>query len=150
MGEAVRVPLVMLLADDPKSARALGLLLSDWGYKVTVGAAPDGPEMAAGHGARPVAIIADLAHAGCRATVETALMLRARIASNVPILICDNEGRDMRLDMAAPAVTLLRKPADPAAIRQWLESLNDISGGADGQEVNAAAAMGRAVRYNPG
>ena len=114
---------MLLLADEPKSARALQFLLSDWGYGVVAAATADGLRATpCDHGAA-VAIVLDLVHAQVSAALSAALAVRGQLAWHVPILLCAEHGA-VAPDAEA-ATTVFAKPVNPERVRNWLGSLVD-------------------------
>ena len=116
-------PLVLLLADDLKTARATAVLLRDWGYDVSTGATEQVLLSDTADKTRVVAIIVDLVVEQSRKAVERALATRAAIGADIPILIQATNDTAGSAPIAASRVTLLSKPVDPARINAWLDTL---------------------------
>jgi CheY-like chemotaxis protein len=112
-------PAVLLLTDDPHIARAIGMLLHDWGYD---GWAADSGWDKAGSGRRVVGILVDLLVARTTKALDAALALRNRVGAPVPILIQANDGCASVPYPSAAQIAILPKPVDPSHIRAWLAS----------------------------
>jgi DNA-binding response OmpR family regulator len=113
-------PAVLLLTDDPNIARAIGMLLRDWGFEGraadSVGVESDAP----GSQIKVAGILVDLLTARTAHALDHALALRARVGEQVPILIQANNGSPSDSVPSAKHVTILSKPVDPGRIRVWL------------------------------
>ncbi len=112
-------PAVLLLTDDPNIARAIGMLLHDWGYD---GCPADSGWHEAGNGRRVAGILVDLLVTGTTKALDAALALRKCLGGSVPILIQANEGCAHLPQALADRVSILPKPVDPSDVRAWLMS----------------------------
>ena len=112
-------PAVLLLSDDPSIARAIGMLLHDWGYD---GWAADSSWDKGDNRRRIVGILVDLLVAHTPRSLDAALALRKRVGAPVPILIQVSDGCASLPHPAAANVAILSKPVDPSHIRTWLMS----------------------------
>jgi len=119
----VTQPVVLLLSDDRKSARAIELLLFDWGYRVVPGAGDPCLDHAAVMDMRPIAIISDAVHASQTASLVAAHALRAHAGAAVPILLCTKDDLATRPDQLNAGITVLAKPVDPRRVRLWLDTM---------------------------
>ncbi len=113
-------PSVLLLTDDPSIARAIEMLLRDWGFDgKAAGSAWDKP--CSGRAMAPVAgILVDLVDMQIGTALDNAVALRQRVGAPVPILIQSNNGYTTVPGRSEERVTILAKPVDPARIRAWL------------------------------
>jgi hypothetical protein len=111
-GQAV----VLMVADDAKTAGALAMLIEDWGFGVISAAAQD-------QAALPcdvAAIVMDLV----RTRPRLSWLLRHRI----PTLILVNSEAGLAGGTFADHAAVLAKPVAPHQIRAWLEGVVKPSG----------------------
>lgn len=113
-------PVVLLLTDDQGIAKAIGMLLLDWGFEGKAAASAWDQPRPSGTGAPVAGILVDLLSERTANALNIALALRARVGAPVPILIQSNNGCTTVPGLAAPYVTILPKPVDPGCIRIWL------------------------------
>ena len=111
-------PAVLLLTDEPNIARAIGMLLHDWGYDAR--AADSGWDKTGG--LRVVGILVELLVARTTKALDAALTLRERVGAPVPILIQASDGSTHAPHLGIAHVAILPKPVDPSHIRAWLVS----------------------------
>lgn len=118
-----KLPLVLMLSDEPRSARAVKLLLGDWGYRVAIGSMSDPISLSDRRSEHAVAILTDLVQAGWEHGLEQAIAVRQHVAAQLPILIlCPHELPKMM--RALPhGVTALEKPVEPIKLQEWLHAL---------------------------
>ena len=113
-------PAVLLLTDDANIARAIEMLLSDWGFDGKAATSDWDEPRASGAKSIVAGILVDLNSARTALALEKALALRARVGASVPILIQANNSCSTEPLPPADKVTISPKPADPGCIRLWL------------------------------
>lgn len=115
-------PAVLLLTDDLSIARAIEMLLRDWGFDGrSAGAAWDKPRSGPGK-LRVAGILVDMLGTQTEKALAAAVALRERAGAQVPILIQSNNGGTDVPGRPVEGVTILPKPVDPARIRAWLNA----------------------------
>ena len=134
----MKTDLVFVFSDDQASERVLRLLVGDWGYEAT--AAPRQPAplqqsktaskstMASVETVTPVkavkAIVCDFVGMGLDAGIAYASALRARIGTDVPILICSTAHPRTVDPLIGDRWSIFEKPVFPGMIKNWLASVN--------------------------
>ncbi len=114
------LPVVLLLTDEPRIARATELLLRDWGYATRV-VAP-GRNRNARLAAMPglAGIVVDLLSVPFEQALCEALALRDAFDPRTPMIIHVDTMGDTATPVPAERVTIQLRSTDPDRIRIWL------------------------------
>ncbi len=106
---------VLMVADDAKSARALAMLIEDWGFGVISAAPAEMPRSQAAPPRDVAAVIMDL--------VRTQPRPGWPPTPGLPTLILVNSDVDLARRPRADHAVMLAKPVAPHQIRAWLEGV---------------------------
>jgi CheY-like chemotaxis protein len=118
MNDVEERPLVLVIDDDPRMARALSLLLEDWGFSHVTAESPSEAVRTLGNRLDKVrAVITDYRLQDGFTGVKGAVAVTNAIGRPVPTLVTT-----CFLDLAesVTAFPVLAKPFEPNLLRQWL------------------------------